>query len=394
MRLAFRFAAAFVASASLLITLAPVASAGTADQSRVTLSNSPSPWAHAGNGVLIPDPASATSSAWILTTRSLASAMSSGGKTIWVKAGVCSVDDPGTVAKVQYIYSSIVPPIEFENDIALLQLEMPLVYDANIQPATLPPAYSSTVAGVSALITGWWRSSCTGPLDHSCQSITMEVITDAELEAYWSTHVNAEMFGVFDHNHVTTIWNGGLGAGVYGPNGVLSGLASWGASGCGKANYPQVCTRVSFYVDWINDITAAMGTKLSTSSHTPCCPGLKLSAFGGPPHIPNPGLGLKVENMPVPGGAMLVVSIGSLTGGVSVAGGGGWYLDPLALALSPFYNFSPTGTAPCDGTATFPLPIPSSIPSSAVGVVVSAQAVVLCPGFAKGYTNGWQFVLN
>lgn len=37
-------------------------------------------------------------------------------------------------------------------------------------------------------------------------------------------------------------------------NGVLAGLASWGdARRCGGTEWPLVCTKVSSYLDWINN---------------------------------------------------------------------------------------------------------------------------------------------
>jgi hypothetical protein len=145
-----------------------------------------------------------------------------------------------------------------------------------------------------------------------------------------------------------------------------------------------------------NGANSLPGTSMGTTSSSPCCPSMSLSSYGGLPKIGNLSFGLQVENAPVPGTALLFLHAGAPLSlpGSTVGLLGTWVMPPTVPGIDFGSGpFPTTGVPSCGGTVQFPLPLPMSIPSAAVGIVVSAQAFVNCSA-GLGLTNGWQFTLQ
>ncbi|XP_031781530.1 trypsin-1, partial [Nasonia vitripennis] len=203
---------------------------------------------------------------WVLTAGHCPLAVT--GRTLYVKAGKHSMkttEKTEQLSKVSAIfihdkYPGNVAPY----DIALLKLEKPLVYDESVQPIALPKA-SSDVDG-EVVLSGWGSVSSSGMgTPDILQKVKLPVVDLATCKEALERLVGPSPL------HESNVCTGPLTGGVSACSGdsggplikVLGngkpeviGVVSWGIIPCGTTGAPSVYTRVSSYIDWINDIIA------------------------------------------------------------------------------------------------------------------------------------------
>jgi secreted trypsin-like serine protease len=161
--------------------------------------------------------------------------------------------------RVHELYASS----SYDNDIALLYLSKSATLSNYIQIACLPTASSSYYPGSSKICyaAGWGTLSSGG--------VTPDLLNNVRITTYPATSCS----------NVATLTSGQICAGLYsggkdtcqGDSGgplynsdtvnsqnkfVVSGIVSYGV-GCAQATYPGVYTRVSYYLDWINNQTSS-----------------------------------------------------------------------------------------------------------------------------------------
>ncbi|XP_055691008.1 chymotrypsin-2-like [Lutzomyia longipalpis] len=140
---------------------------------------------------------------------------------------------------------------QFIHDIALIELEQPLEFDAFVDSVRLPSAFVFTQGGQEAQLVGWGLNATVGGVIQThLQKVDLETMTDDECR---KLH--------FDKIHTTNICAGVKGGGKGqctgdsgGPlllNGIQVGIVSWSVKPCTIAPYPGVFTEVSHYIDWI-----------------------------------------------------------------------------------------------------------------------------------------------
>jgi len=143
------------------------------------------------------------------------------------------------------------------NDIGIIYLLTPLIFNANVQPATLA-AKGSTFANTKCVITGWGQTSGTGSVSNQLLEAQITKITTADCQRRWLfQNINIKHICVFE----ASTPSGSRPSACMGDSGgpmmcgdslnLLAGITSWGVSNC-SGNYPSVYTRVSEYLDWIN----------------------------------------------------------------------------------------------------------------------------------------------
>jgi len=153
------------------------------------------------------------------------------------------------------------------SDIAVMKLSRPVKFSPWIQPACLPASGEAVVDGTTAVLSGWGRSSenVSGP--DLLHSVTLPILNPEKCVAEYKSkdyplaiqpqiHLCAGGQGGKD----TCQGDSGGPLVIKGPNGyVLQGVVSFG-KGCARAGWPGVYTRVSFFVDWIQEQIKAMST--------------------------------------------------------------------------------------------------------------------------------------
>uniref|UniRef100_A0A4W3HPE5 Chymotrypsin-like elastase family member 2A n=1 Tax=Callorhinchus milii TaxID=7868 RepID=A0A4W3HPE5_CALMI len=180
-------------------------------------------------------------------------------------------EDEGTENYVDVNYIYLHPywnptDLTLGNDIALLHLADPVSEDSNIEIATLPTPGDTLPSGHPCYITGWGLIQAGGNAAIRLQEALLPVVDHATCsrDEWWGSGVNQRM-----------ICAGGDGskAGCHGDSGgplncegtdgswVVQGIVSFGPGTCNIYQKPTVFTRVSAYLDWINEVRP--GEKMS-----------------------------------------------------------------------------------------------------------------------------------
>ncbi|XP_074162302.1 chymotrypsin-C-like isoform X2 [Sminthopsis crassicaudata] len=144
------------------------------------------------------------------------------------------------------------------NDIALIKLAEPVELSDTIQVACLPPKDSLLSQDYPCYVTGWGRLWTNGPIADNLQQGLLPAVDHATCtqKDWWGSMVTQNMVCA-GGDGVISGCNGDSG----GPlnceaNGAweVRGIVSFGSGlGCNTAKKPTVFTRVSAYIDWINE---------------------------------------------------------------------------------------------------------------------------------------------
>ncbi|KAM6174127.1 chymotrypsin-like elastase family member 2A [Erethizon dorsatum] len=147
-------------------------------------------------------------------------------------------------------------------DIALVKLAEPVTLSDKIQPACLPPAGTILPNNYPCYVTGWGRLQTNGlSPDILQQGLLLVVDYDTcSSSSWWGSSVNTRMVCA-GGDGVTSSCNGDSG----GPLNCqaddgrwqVHGVVSFGSSlGCNYYRKPSVFTRVSEFIDWIDEVIA------------------------------------------------------------------------------------------------------------------------------------------
>lgn len=164
-----------------------------------------------------------------------------------VFAGTTTLNSGGTA----YSVSRIVSHPEYnsqtiENDISLIRTATSIEFGDLV--SSIPIASGDVGAGFQAVLSGWGTTYLSGPLPNNLQFLNLLTVSNAQCaEAH-------APYDVFDSN-ICTLTQAGEGA-CHGDSGgplvvqnILVGVVSWG-NPCANG-YPDVFTRVSSFVEWI-----------------------------------------------------------------------------------------------------------------------------------------------
>ncbi|KAH0950217.1 hypothetical protein HN011_005891 [Eciton burchellii] len=141
----------------------------------------------------------------------------------------------------------------YENDIAIVKIHRPTIFNSYIWPICLPPI-QQTFENKDAIVTGWGTQYYGGP----ASTVLMEVVVpvwpqEKCVRSFTQRIVNTTMCAGA-HNGGRDACQGDSGGPLLHQlaNGkwVNIGIVSWGIR-CGEPGYPGVYTRVSSYLDWI-----------------------------------------------------------------------------------------------------------------------------------------------
>uniref|UniRef100_A0A0K8UDQ6 Serine protease SP24D n=1 Tax=Bactrocera latifrons TaxID=174628 RepID=A0A0K8UDQ6_BACLA len=135
----------------------------------------------------------------------------------------------------------------FLNDLALLELEKPLVFTKNIKAIEL--AEEEVPSGEDVIISGWGRLYTNGPIPYRMQWNTLKALNTEECEE--AIEMGYDSLICLAHQANNGACNGDSG----GPatyKGKLVGVAGFVVSGCGST-YPDGYAKVAYHRQWIRE---------------------------------------------------------------------------------------------------------------------------------------------
>ncbi|XP_075462192.1 chymotrypsin-C-like [Ascaphus truei] len=149
------------------------------------------------------------------------------------------------------------------NDIALIKLAQAVEVTEAVQPSCLPPNGVLLAQDSPCFVTGWGRLYTNGPIADNLQQALLPVVDHATctLRDWWGSQVKANMLCA-GGDGVVSGCNGDSG----GPLNCQTASGTWEVHGivsfgsglsCNYVKKPTVFTRVSAYIDWINQKIAA-----------------------------------------------------------------------------------------------------------------------------------------
>uniref|UniRef100_A0A1L8E6S2 Putative serine protease sp24d-like protein n=1 Tax=Haematobia irritans TaxID=7368 RepID=A0A1L8E6S2_HAEIR len=133
----------------------------------------------------------------------------------------------------------------FLNDVALLELEQPLVWTDNIKPIEM--ADSEVPSGQKVVVSGWGRLTTGGVTPQHLQWNTLKALTSEECDAAIGWGFDSLI--CLAHTENNGVCNGDSG----GPatyQGKLVGVAGFVINGCGTSN-PDGYAKVFYHKEWI-----------------------------------------------------------------------------------------------------------------------------------------------
>lgn len=154
-------------------------------------------------------------------------------------------------------------PSNFDNDIALLELESPYQVQPHVVPICLPEKEESFI-GQQAMVAGWGKLSFGGPVPQVLQVARLPVIGNKQCQQMYhdSGHIKliSDSFlcaGYASGGHDSCEGDSGGPLQIQRPHDgrwVLAGTVSHGIK-CAEPNLPGIYIRIAAYLPWIKAVT-------------------------------------------------------------------------------------------------------------------------------------------
>jgi len=175
-----------------------------------------------------------------------------------------------------------------DNDLALLHLTTPAILGNRVgivQPVVSPADDGLMITGAQAVVTGWGTTAEGGSVSAELMEVTVPIVANSQCN---------HAYGTITDNMVCAGYAQGGKDSCQGDSGgplvvpaedegwKLAGIVSFGY-GCARAGYYGVYTRVSRYVDWIEE---QIGHDLSTAPATPTATPTALLPTSTPTNTP------------------------------------------------------------------------------------------------------------
>ncbi|CAN2388025.1 Belongs to the peptidase S1 family, partial [Pristimantis euphronides] len=147
------------------------------------------------------------------------------------------------------------------NDIALIKLSESVTKSNTVQPACLPADGALLSQDFPCYVTGWGRLYTNGPIADNLQQALLPVVDHATCTQrdWWGSQVKATMLCAGGDGIVSGCngdSGGPLNCQAAGGAWEVHGVVSFGSGiKCNYEKKPTVFTRVSAYIDWINDVS-------------------------------------------------------------------------------------------------------------------------------------------
>ncbi|KAK7074767.1 hypothetical protein SK128_019524 [Halocaridina rubra] len=144
----------------------------------------------------------------------------------------------------------------------MLKLQEDVIFTDRIQPICLPdtePLEGETFLGIKCVATGWGMRAYGATLEDHLKEVMIPVVNNSHcVEMYGMMynipvkHYHICAGQIQDHGQGTCIGDSGgpLQCNMRDGRWYLAGVTSFG-SGCAKPGYPDVYTRITYYLPWI-----------------------------------------------------------------------------------------------------------------------------------------------
>lgn len=144
-------------------------------------------------------------------------------------------------------------PTTYDNDIAVLKLQQPALFNSYIWPVCMPPV-EDTYEGYMGIVTGWGTQEFLGATSDVLMEVSIPIWTQEKCKGAFVERITDEVLcaGAPEGGRDSCQGDSGGPLLVQLPNRrwVTVGIVSWGIR-CGEKNHPGIYTRVTKYSDWI-----------------------------------------------------------------------------------------------------------------------------------------------
>ncbi|XP_018311389.1 mite allergen Der p 3-like [Mycetomoellerius zeteki] len=205
---------------------------------------------------------------YVLTAAHCVSPPNGNASDMSVVAGTIDLKTPLSRHLIQsiFVHEEYIPP-SLIYDIALLRLLSPLKLSSRICPVDLPKQNQAVKAGSIAEVSGFGIITVEGKEGEERLYVVDNIITN---ETYCEETYNRVANLTIEHSQICAnhpfVQKGACMGDSGGPltiNGLLVGLVSFGLERCTSSKYPAVFTRVSSYINWINEQMEKIETECS-----------------------------------------------------------------------------------------------------------------------------------
>jgi secreted trypsin-like serine protease len=203
---------------------------------------------------------------WVITAAHCMNGVQASDISAYVGLTVLSQRGPATQVAVSGVF--VHPqwdPSTYANDLALIQLQVPVAQSANAKVIPLPDSADPATwpaKGTPAIISGWGSTTATGAASDQLQTATVQVLggpADTICGRYGSSFSNARSICAGMPTGGIDTCQGDSGSGLVialGSTPSLAGVTSAG-EGCAQADYPGIYTRITTYLPWIHQYIPA-----------------------------------------------------------------------------------------------------------------------------------------
>nr|XP_002188242.5 suppressor of tumorigenicity 14 protein [Taeniopygia guttata] len=143
-------------------------------------------------------------------------------------------------------------------DIALLEMETPVLFSELVQPICLPSTSRVFLYGTVCYVTGWGAVKENSHLAKTLQEARVRMINQSVCSKLYDDLITSRMLCAGNLNGGVDACQGDSGGPLActgkGNRWYLAGIVSWG-EGCARRNRPGVYTRVAALYDWIRQNT-------------------------------------------------------------------------------------------------------------------------------------------
>uniref|UniRef100_T1GQQ3 Phenoloxidase-activating factor 2 n=1 Tax=Megaselia scalaris TaxID=36166 RepID=T1GQQ3_MEGSC len=146
-------------------------------------------------------------------------------------------------------------PLNYENDIALIRIEKPTIFNSYVWPACMPPL-GAEWESMTAIVLGWGTQHFGGPFSNILKEVDIPIWKLSKCREVFVERINDNMICAGREEGGADSCQGDSGGPllIQLPNRrwVVVGVVSWGIR-CGEKNRPGLYTRVDKYIQWIID---------------------------------------------------------------------------------------------------------------------------------------------